>query len=165
MTDPAGGSMRRGVVPCFGKQQGVKLMALFPDPFNTLLGLQEALDTFRRSGWLQSSLSGGGGYPPLNVFRKGDDLVLIAEVPGISKSDLNLQVKGRTIRLSGTKTVKYVDNASPHRRERLAGRFDRSVTLPVEVDPDGVKAECRDGILALFLPRAERDKPRSIKIG
>jgi len=46
----------------------------------------------------------------------------------------------------------------------LAGRFDRSVTLPVEVDPDGVKAECRDGILAMYLPRAERDKARSIRI-
>jgi HSP20 family protein len=100
----------------------------------------------------------------LNIFRKGDDLVLIAEVPGINKSDLELQVKGRTIRLAGTKTVKYAENASLHRRERLAGRFDRSVTLPVQVDPDGVKAECRDGILAMFLPRAEQDKARSISI-
>ena len=91
--------------------------------------------------------------------------MLIAEVPGISKSDLDVQVKGRTIRLAGTKVVKYGENASLHRRERLAGRFDRSITLPVEVDADGVKAECRDGILALFLPRAEQDKPRSIKIG
>jgi HSP20 family protein len=140
-------------------------MALFPDPFSTLPGLQEALEAFRRSGWLQSSPSGGGSYPPLNIFRKGDDLVLIAEVPGISKSDLDLQIKGNTVRLSGTKAVKYGENASLHRRERLAGRFDRSVTLPVEIDPDGVKAECHDGILALFLPRAERDKPRSIKIG
>jgi len=140
-------------------------MALFPDPFNTLLGLQEALESFRTSGWLQSSPSGGGSYPPLNVFRKGDDFVLIAEVPGISRSDLDLQVKGRTIRLSGTKAVKYPEKSSVHRRERLAGRFDRSITLPVEIDPEGVKAECRDGILALSLPRAERDKPRSIKIG
>ena len=140
-------------------------MALFPDPFNPLLGLQEALETFRTSGLLQSGPSGGGSYPPLNIFRKGDDLVLIAEVPGISKSDLDVQVKGRTIRLAGTKGVKYGENASLHRRERLAGRFDRSVTLPVEVDADGVKAECRDGILALFLPRAEQDKPRSVKIG
>ena len=140
-------------------------MALFPDPFNTLPGLQEALEAFRASGWLQSSLSGGGSYPPLNIFRKGDDLVLVAEVPGISKSDLDLQVKGRTIRLSGTKALKYGEKASLHRRERLAGRFDRSVTLPVEIDPDAAKAECRDGILVLFLPRAERDKPRSIKIG
>jgi HSP20 family protein len=140
-------------------------MALFPDPFNTLLGLQEALDAFRASDWLQSSLSGGGSYPPINIFRKGDDLVLIAEVPGVNKSDLDVQVKGHTIRLSGTKTVQYGEKTSVHRRERSAGRFDRSVTLPVEVDPDAVKAECRDGILALFLPRAERDKPRSIKIG
>jgi HSP20 family protein len=140
-------------------------MALFPDPFNSLLGLQEALEAFRTSGWLQSGLSGGGGYPPLNIFRKGDDLVLVAEVPGISKSDLDVQVKGRTIRLSGTKTTKYGENASLHRRERAAGRFDRSVTLPVEVNAEGIKAECRDGLLALFLPRAERDKPRSVKIG
>jgi HSP20 family protein len=139
-------------------------MALFPEPFNTLLGLQDALQAFRTSDWLQSGPSAGGSYPPLNVFRKGDDLVVIAEVPGISKSDLELQVKGRTVRVVGTKAVKYPENASLHRRERLAGRFDRSVTLPVEVDPDGIKAECHDGILAMFLPRAERDKARSISI-
>jgi HSP20 family protein len=139
-------------------------MPLFPEPFNTLLGLQNALQAFRTSDWLQSGPSAGGSYPPLNVFRKGDDLVVIAEVPGISKSDLELQVKGRTVRVVGTKAVKYPENASLHRRERLAGRFDRSVTLPVEVDPDGIKAECHDGILAMFLPRAERDKARSISI-
>lgn len=140
-------------------------MALFQDPFSTLLGLQEALQAFRTSGWLQSGPSGGGSYPPINVFRKNDDFVLIAEVPGINKADLDLQVKGRTIRLSGTKSVKYDEKASLHRRERLAGRFDRSITLPVEIDPEGVRAECHDGVLALSLPRAEHDKPRSIKIG
>lgn len=140
-------------------------MALFPGPFNPMLGLQEALEAFRASGWLQSGPSGGGSYPPLNIFRKGDDLVLIAEVPGVSKSDLNVQVKGSTIRLSGTKAVRDGETASLHRRERSGGRFDRSVTLPVEVDAESVKAECRDGHLALFLPRAEQDKPRSVKIG
>jgi HSP20 family protein len=140
-------------------------MALFPDPFNTLLGLQEALAAFRTSGWLQPGPSGGGSFPPLNIFRKGDDLILIAEVPGINKADLDVQVKEGTIRLSGTKAVKYGEKASLHRRERLAGRFDRSVALPVQIDAAGVKAECRDGILAVFLPPAERDKPRSIKIG
>ena len=53
---------------------------------------------------------------------------------------------------------------SLHRRERLAGRFDRAVTLPIEINPEGVKAECRDGVLALFLPRAERDKPKTIQV-
>jgi len=67
----------------------------------------------------------------------------IAEVPGIDKSDLELQVKGRTVRLAGTKTVKYPEKASLHRRERSTGRFDRSLTLPVEVGRwTASKAEC-----------------------
>src|SRR6195952_4312521 len=140
-------------------------MALFPDPFNTLRGLQEALEAYRTSNWLQTSPSGGGAYPSLNIFRKGDDFMLVAEVPGISKSDIDLQIKGGTIRLCGTKAVKYGEKASVHRRERLAGRFDRSVTPPVEIDPDGVKAEGRARVWSLCLPRSERDKPRSIKIG
>src|ERR1700754_141425 len=140
-------------------------MAMFPDPFGTLMSLQNALDAFRRSDWLQSSLSASGGYPPLNVFRKGDDFALVAEVPGINRSNLEIQVKGRTVRLSGTKSVNYPEKASIHRRERLQGRFDRSITLPIEVDQDRATAEFRDGILAITLPRAERDKPRSIQIG
>jgi HSP20 family protein len=140
-------------------------MALFPDPFGTLLGLQSALDAFRRSDWLQSSPSASGSYPPLNVFRKGDDFALVAELPGVSSSDLDIEVKGRTVRLSGSKSVKYPENASIHRRERLQGRFDRSITLPIEVDKDRATAEFHDGVLAITLPRAECDKPRSIQIG
>jgi len=139
-------------------------MALFADPFDTLLGLQQALDSFRASSWLSSGPSGGGSYPPMNVFRKGDDFIVITEVPGIKKSDLDVQVKGNTIRLAGTKALNFPEKASVHRHERLAGRFDRAVTLPVEINPDGVKAEYRDGILALFLPRAEHDKPKSIPV-
>ena len=100
----------------------------------------------------------------MNVFRKGDDFILIAEVPGTQKSDLTVEVKGNTIRLAGTKAVNFPEKASLHRRERLAGRFDRAVTLPLEINADGVKAECHDGILALFLPRAERDKPKLVEV-
>ena len=82
----------------------------------------------------------------------------------MKKSDLDVQVKGRTIRLSGEKTVGYPETAALHRRERLAGRFDRAVTMPIEINPEGVKAEYREGILAVFLPRAESDKPKSIKV-
>jgi len=139
-------------------------MALLSSPFDTLLGLQQALDTFRASRWLDAGPSGGGAYPPINVFRKDDEFVVLAEVPGVKKSDLDVQVKGNTIRISGTKSVAYPERAGVHRRERLGGRFDRVVSLPVEIDPDAVQAECRDGLLALLLPRAERDKPRSIKV-
>jgi HSP20 family protein len=139
-------------------------MAVLMDPFDALSSLQQALEAFRESEWLTAGVSGRGAYPPLNVFRKGDDFIVIAEVAGVQKSELDIQVKSNTLRLAGVKSVSYPDKASLHRRERLAGRFDRTVTLPVEIDADGVKAECRDGVLALWLPRAERDKPKSIPV-
>lgn len=139
-------------------------MASFSGTFDTLLTLQQALDAFRTSGWLDAGPSGGGSYPPINVFRKGDDFAVIAEIPGVKKADLELQVKGKTISISGTKTVSYPEQGNVHRRERLSGRFARAVTLPVEIDADGVRAECQNGILALLLPRSAGDKPKSIKV-
>lgn len=140
-------------------------MSLFySNPFDALLEFQRALDAFRGSTWLDDSPSGSGAFPPLNVFAKGDDIVVIAEVPGVNKADLKIEVKDNTVRIAGHKEVSYGDRISQHRRERPAGRFDRTVTLPVEIDADRVKAECRDGIMALYLPRAERSKPRTISI-
>jgi len=139
-------------------------MALFPSPFDTLLGFQHALDQFRASSWLDAGPSGTGAYPPINVFRKGDDFALVAEVPGVAKSDFEIEVKGRTIRVAGTKALRYPEAASLHRQERLAGRFDRALTLPVEIDAEGVKAECQDGILLVVLPRAAHERPKAIKV-
>jgi HSP20 family protein len=141
------------------------MATLFADPFDALLQFQRALDLSRTSAWLNAGPSSGGTYPPINIFRKGDDVVALAEVPGIRKADLEIQVVGKTIRISGSKSVEYGDKAALHRRERLAGRFDRAFTVPVEIEADRIKAECRDGILALYLPRAERDKPKTIAVG
>lgn len=140
-------------------------MATLFDPFDALSQFQQALDSFRTSGWLGAGPSASGTYPPINIFRKGDDVVAIAEVPGIDKSGLQIQVLGKTVRVAGRKAVEYGDKASLHRRERPTGRFDRAFTVPFEIDPDQVKAECRDGMLALFLTRAERDKPKTIAVG
>lgn len=137
---------------------------VFSDPFETLLNFQQALDQLRTSSWLDSGLSGHGAFPPLNVFRKGHDIVIIAEVPGIKKTDLKIEAKGNTIRIAGSRTVGSEGKASVHRRERRSGSFDRVIELPIDVDADNVKAECQDGILALYLPRTERDKPRAIAI-
>ena len=82
-------------------------MALFSDPFDALATFQDALDGFRTSGWLGSGPSGAGAYPPMNVFRKGDDFIVIAEIPGVKKTDLEIQAKGRTLRLAGTKSIAY----------------------------------------------------------
>lgn len=140
------------------------MIQYFSDPFETLLKLQRSLDAFRSSDWLSRGLSGGGSYPLLNVFRKGDDLVVITELPGLKRDDIDVQVHGKRLRISGRKTIDYGEEASLHRRERLAGTFDRTVALPVEIDAANVKAEYRNGVLALLLPRAERDKPKSIAI-
>jgi HSP20 family protein len=149
--------------------KGVTNMALvFADPFSTLFRFQEALDQLRASRWLDPGPSAGGAYPPINVFRQNGELVMIAEVPGVKKSDLRIEVKGKTIRIAGSKThdanQKDDKRKSVHRRERQAGTFDRAVSLPVEIDADKVKAEYRDGILALRLPRAGHEMPKSISI-
>lgn len=137
---------------------------LFPDPFETLFNLQRNLDAFRASDWLARGPSSMGTYPPLNVFRQGDDFVIVTELPGIHRDDVDIQVHGDRIRIAGKKAIDYGEGASLHRRERIAGAFDRTVAIPIEVDAERVRAEYRDGILALFLPRAERDKPKSITI-
>ena len=139
-------------------------MARFPSSIDTLLRLQQALDTSRTSNWLAAGLSGGGAFPPINVFRKGEDFTLVAEVPGVRKEDIEVQVKGRTVRIAGGKSVDYPTEAAVHRRERHAGRFDRAINLPIEIDPGNVQAECRDGVLAVLLTRAERDKPKTVKV-
>lgn len=139
-------------------------MVMFADPFDMLLRLQQGLDTFRASDWLEAGPSGGGSFPPMNAFRKGDDYVLVAELPGVERADLDIQVKGNTVRLAGKKVPKYPDKAGLHRRERPFGQFDRAVTLPIEVDADKVQATYQDGMLALLLPRAEHDKPRRIAL-
>jgi HSP20 family protein len=134
------------------------------DPFDALFHFQQALDQLRESDWLDAGPSGQGAYPPLNVFRKGDDVVIITEVPGVKKSDLHIEAKGNTIRIAGSKSVGRDASTSVHRIERRSGTFDRVISLPIEIDADGIKAESREGILALFVPRAERDKPRAIAI-
>ena len=110
------------------------------------------------------STAGIGSYPPMNIFQKGDDFVAIVELPGVNKNDLQIEAKENTIRIFGNKAINYEKVASVHRRERLSGVFDRTLSIPVQINPDSIRAECRDGILSLFIPRAESEKPRIIKI-
>lgn len=134
------------------------------DPFRALLDIQRAMDLSFRSDWLRGFTAGRGAFPPINIFQKGDDFVAVVELAGINKSELEIEAKDNVIRLSGKKAVSYPDGVSAHRRERIFGTFDRTISVPVKIDADGIKAEYRDGILALFFPRAEADKPRKVKI-
>lgn len=140
------------------------MMTVFADPFDTLLNLQRELEARTTSPWLDNQTAAQGPFPPINVFQQGDDVVAIIELPGLDKNNLQIQAKENSIRISGRKAAAYPENASVHRRERMFGEFDRTLSVPIQLDPDGIKAEYRDGILALFLPRSQRDKPRTIKI-
>lgn len=90
--------------------------------------------------------------------------VVVIERPGIDKSEIAIEAKENTIRISGRKAINYDHAASVHRRERVSGLFDRTLSVPIQIDPNAVKAEYRDGVLALFIPPAESEKPRTIKI-
>lgn len=139
---------------------------LFPRsyPFQALLDLQRSMDSALRSNWLAGTTAGRGSFPPINVFQKGEDFVAIIELAGVAKDDLNIEVKEGLIRISGEKKVDLPEGVSSHRRERIFGAFDRTVSIPSNIDSAGVKAEYRDGILALLIPRAEADKPRKVNI-
>jgi HSP20 family protein len=140
------------------------MFASFDDPFDALFALQRALDARVASDWMGRGTAGMGSFPPINIFQKGEDLVAIVELAGIDKNDLEIEAKESTIRIRGKKTIAYGEQASVHRRERVYGVFDRTLSVPIRMEPDRIKAEYRDGILALFIPRAESDKPRTIKI-
>ena len=140
------------------------MLTMFADPLDALFKLQRALEAQLASEWLRDATTSRGPFPPINVFQQGDNILAIIELPGINKDKLQIDAKENTIRISGTKATDYEDGASVHRRERDFGQFDRTISIPVKLDPDGIKAEYHEGVLALFLPRAESDKPRSIKI-
>lgn len=140
-------------------------MAMFlSDPFDALRRFQNAVESHRSADWFGMGTASPGAYPPVNVFQQDESVVVVAELPGIGKKDLDVQVKDNRVRISGRRTIEYEEDASLHRRERIFGTFDRTFAIPIKIDADRVKAEYRDGILAIHLPRSDRDKPRTVTI-
>jgi HSP20 family protein len=134
------------------------------DPFDTLLAVQRAMDSVTRSDWFGTRTGGAGTFPLINAFRRGDDFTVVAELPGVRKEDLQVEVKGDTVRIHGKKAIAYDGDVSVHRAERAEGEFDRTLTLPAQIDASKVTADYRDGVLSLHLPRAEHEKARSVTI-
>lgn len=129
-----------------------------------LLDLQRAMERTQTAPWSSLATSGRGAFPSVNLFSEDDDVVLVAELPGVAKGDVDVQIRRNEVRIFGNKNIDYGSDASLHRRERLAGRFDRIFTVPFEVETDGVEAHHRQGLLAIRLPRAAADRPRAIEV-
>lgn len=105
-----------------------------------------------------------GVFPALVVKEDGDKIIVEAELPGINPQDLDINVHGNTLTLSGERKPDKIEGASYHRRERKWGSFRKAITLPDEVNSDAVQAECKNGVLTIILPKAEQVKPKKIAI-
>lgn len=104
-------------------------------------------------------------YPPLNVWRGEDGIVVAAEMPGVSIDQVEIVVHQNTLTIKGVKDDEAdAAGITYHRRERATGSFSRTIALPFNVDAGRVKATAEAGIVSIELPRPESDKPRRIKI-
>jgi len=103
--------------------------------------------------------------PPLDVFQDKGHVFVKAELPGMKKEDIRISLHENTLTISGErKQEQEVKEGDGYRSERFFGRFHRSVTLPLAVQTSDVKAQYKDGILAITLPKAEEAKPRQIEV-
>lgn len=103
--------------------------------------------------------------PVVDVYENDDAIVVQAELPGVDKDQIAVDVEGRTLTLKGERSGENeVKEDSYYRRERVYGRFQRSFALPAEVDPEAVKAEFKDGVLKIEVPKPEASKPKQITV-
>jgi HSP20 family protein len=108
---------------------------------------------------------GAGVFPPMNISQDDDNFYLRAEVPGIKPAELSISALRNRVSISGKREIpREHERVSYHRKERPEGAFNRTVTLPVEVDPERVDARYAEGVLTLTLPKAEQAKPRQIAV-
>lgn len=136
----------------------------FSNAFDTLLTVQQSLDAARRSDYFEYHTSNRGVYPLINLLQDGYDTILTAEIPGVKKEDINLEVKNNLIRISGKRSIDYPEKSSVHRMERKDMSFDRTLKLPARVNASQINAEYKNGVLTVVLPRADEDKPKVVKV-
>lgn len=105
------------------------------------------------------------GFPAMNIWSNEENLIVTAELPGVDSNEIDVNVIGDTLILSGARTPEKLDEgARYHRQERGHGKFTRSLQLPFVVDAGKVEATLENGMLRILLPRAEADKPRKISV-
>lgn len=139
------------------------------EPFEGLGKVQSRIndlfeEAFGRSR-LPHAIPSGVWYPPVDILESKDSYLIRAELPGMKKEDFHLEVKDGTLTLSGERKFEEVTNgAEYHRVERVSGKFSRSFYLPQTVKHDAIKATYRDGILEVYVPKAEEAKPKQISV-
>jgi HSP20 family protein len=137
------------------------------DPFRELLSFRREMDryfdnAFYGSQWEWQPFS---GELALDVAEKGDEFVVTASLPGMKPEDLDISFTNRTLTIKGEyKTEEQKEDVHYHLRERRAGSFARSITLPTPVNGEAIQANYEAGVLTLRLPKTEEVKPKRIAV-
>ena len=141
------------------------------EPFRSLVALQERMnrlfdESARGAGRGQEEdWSMGAWSPAVDIYEKGTDVVLKAELPGIDPKDVDIRIENNVLTLRGErKFEEETKQENYHRVERSYGAFTRAFTLPSTVDTGNVKAEYKDGVLRITLPKREDAKPKQIQV-
>jgi HSP20 family protein len=137
------------------------------DPFRDVQALQDRVNRalFEPFGRLAPADFSTAWFPPVDIHEESDRVILRAEIPGVSRDDIDLNVENGTITLRGEKKQeKSTEGDGAYRLERFYGTFSRSFVLPTTIDPEKIKATCKDGVLEVVLPKAEEARPRKIKV-
>ena len=139
------------------------------EPFRDLVSAQSGFDQLFREAFSsrvgETEFSTRSWAPPVDIYETEDAIVLKAELPGVDAKDVEVRVEDNTLYLKGErKFEKEVKEQNYHRVERSYGSFARSFSLPNSISADQVKAEFKDGLLTLTMPKREEAKPKTIKI-
>lgn len=117
---------------------------------------------FGRTSWQRRS---AGVFPAINLTEDTDNFYARAEIPGIAASDIDLQIVGKNLSISGERKIPSEgENVRYHRREREAGKFSRVIALPGDVNPEKINAKITNGVLTVTIAKSETAKPRQIKV-
>jgi HSP20 family protein len=102
--------------------------------------------------------------PAVDIFENENELVLKADLPEVDPKNVGIQIENGTLTLKGERKFEEHKNKAVHRVERGYGAFVRAFTLPETVDPEKVKADYKNGVLTISLPKKEVAKPRTVNI-
>lgn len=141
----------------------------FNDPLREFAHLQERIDRAFSDAYGRGDdglMTAGAWVPPVDIYQNGDnEIVLKAELPDISREDIDITVDNGTLTIKGDKKLSSdVKEENLHRVERRYGPFSRSFSLPQTVDSAKVAADYKNGVLTVRLPLREEAKPRQIKV-
>jgi HSP20 family protein len=140
------------------------------NPLNETRALQNRITRlfdhdFFPGSWLDGELTMGNWKPAVDIYDNDDSIVIKAELPGVESKDVEVEVKDRVLTLKGERShEKEVKEENYHRKERTFGKFQRSFTLPGDIDADKIKADYKDGILKIDIPKPEESKPKKILV-